>query len=87
MQTAFEIKCFDVSIHTPVWGVTHRAGGGFTKLIVSIHTPVWGVTHGGFRSPQEGQSFNPHPRMGGDSEETGLSVGRVQFQSTPPYGG
>jgi len=33
-----------VSIHTPVWGVTHNPDAIPRAEYVSIHTPVWGVT-------------------------------------------
>ena len=35
-----------VSIHTPVWGVTHSTDVRGRFVHVSIHTPVWGVTFG-----------------------------------------
>ena len=34
----------DVSIHTPVWGVTAIPPEQYYYGLVSIHTPVWGVT-------------------------------------------
>ena len=34
----------DVSIHTPVWGVTFFKFFRHFLCWVSIHTPVWGVT-------------------------------------------
>ena len=35
----------NVSIHTPVWGVTIVANVWRLMWNVSIHTPVWGVTY------------------------------------------
>ena len=41
-----KVAWFDVSIHTPVWGVTNiQAAAPASEHLVSIHTPVWGVTH------------------------------------------
>ena len=34
----------NVSIHTPVWGVTCYTIRSANTWSVSIHTPVWGVT-------------------------------------------
>ena len=35
----------EVSIHTPVWGVTFTISNETPLTEVSIHTPVWGVTN------------------------------------------
>ena len=35
---------FDVSIHTPTWGVTVASVISEIVNVVSIHTPTWGVT-------------------------------------------
>ena len=39
-----EVFGYQVSIHTPVWGVTEETGIARRDKQVSIHTPVWGVT-------------------------------------------
>ena len=46
-KQAFE----EVSIHTPVWGVTRCDCVECIKVHVSIHTPVWGVTVTEFFTP------------------------------------
>ena len=38
-------EIIQVSIHTPVWGVTQVVHYNNRLYFVSIHTPVWGVTH------------------------------------------
>ena len=36
---------YQVSIHTPTWGVTKVRWADTIAVLVSIHTPTWGVTH------------------------------------------
>ena len=38
------VGSFDVSIHTPTWGVTTKPATKSLQHAVSIHTPTWGVT-------------------------------------------
>ena len=57
----------EISIHTPVKGVTEVAGGLLRRGGISIHTPVKGVTRGTVRFPSGSPGdFNPHTREGCD---------------------
>ena len=58
-----------------------------TGNLVSIHAPVWGATSQRKQKPNGRKSFNPRPRMGGDSKEIAVTNQVIKFQSTPPYGG
>ena len=50
----------NISIHTPVKGVTMYGDGGYNLVGISIHTPVKGVTvsQGGILHTTE--DFKPH---------------------------
>ena len=56
-----------VSIHAPAWGATNVVGKQVILIGVSIHAPAWGATRKAQRFPLSGASFNPRPRMGGDT--------------------
>ena len=76
-----------VSIHTPVWGVTSLLIVVSVPIAVSIHTPVWGVTKKIEAETAEKTSFNPHPRMGGDCGVTNFCNLRRCFNPHPRMGG
>ena len=62
-----------ISIHTPVKGVTELVGRERARGFISIHTPVKGVTCLRSRSTSTGWYFNPHTREGCDGSDSGLA--------------
>ena len=66
----------DISIHTPVKGVTCAAGYPVgDRADISIHTPVKGVTsRSGSPSPADIVDFNPHTREGCDIPAPQITV-------------
>ena len=57
---------YDISIHTPVKGVTLQRVQAILKKMISIHTPVKGVTNAGQFTLPATSDFNPHSREGSD---------------------
>ena len=54
---------------------------------VSIHAPAWGATPRNKAGRSCAVSFNPRPRVGSDTQGTGvLPTHGGKFQSTPPRG-
>ena len=86
-RSTYNINRQFVSIHTPVWGVTERSPCIVYTAGVSIHTPVWGVTCMQIEKPEAWGSFNPHPRMGGDSRVLHMLQGILCFNPHPRMGG
>ena len=60
----------EVSIHTPIQGVTNSAVNQRKRWEVSIHTPIQGVTSIGISSIFDFASFNPHTHTGCDEAST-----------------
>ena len=77
---------FDVSIHTPVWGVTSCHIIKLQLLEVSIHTPVWGVTLIYKATKLFCPRFNPHARVGRDIYEQGYNDAVEVSIHTPVWG-
>ena len=76
-----------VSIHTPVWGVTHNEYLHEATSLVSIHTPVWGVTFLSKRPLTEVGGFNPHARVGRDPVREILNRNHLSVSiHTPVWG-
>ena len=40
---------FDISTHTPAWGVTDLNVSATDAGVISTHTPAWGVTSDGYK--------------------------------------
>ena len=74
----------EVSIRTPVQGVTPESFSTCRSSGVSIRTPVQGVTEGPPRVSQGTQSFNPHARAGRDSALYWSIWCDMPFQSARP---
>jgi len=53
---------------------------------ISIHTPAWGVTVTPGRNSQSIINFNPHTRVGCDTEDYSDITALIAFQSTHPRG-
>ena len=79
-------RVVEVSIHTPAWGATESDPECPEQHDVSIHAPAWGATVHLCFGCYVIQSFNPRPRMGGDSGSQPM-LHTPMFQSTPPHGG
>ena len=73
-----------ISIHTPVKGVTQFRRAFDNVRIISIHTPVKGVTDGSTRHRTAHANFNPHTREGCDTPPAARSESGGLFQSTHP---
>ena len=58
-----------------------------TVIDVSIHAPAWGATLMILRSQQNDSSFNPRPRMGGDTNTPSTYKGFTSFNPRPRMGG
>ena len=56
-----------VSIRAPAWGATVCQMGMSGENGVSIRAPAWGATGTASTRSRGMRSFNPRPRMGGDS--------------------
>src|SRR2546422_657847 len=56
-----------VSIHAPAWGATFHVALHGARELVSIHAPAWGATRWTRSSRPRSRSFDPRPRMGGDT--------------------
>ena len=56
----------NISIPTPVKGVTLALGGDHGLMLISIPTPVKGVTFSAISRTPMVLDFNSHPRKGGD---------------------
>ena len=75
----------EVSIHTPVWGVTCALSDFLGKPCVSIHTPVWGVTSA-FHHFIDDVVVSIHTPVWGVTHEIDRMDFLVVFQSTRPCG-
>ena len=64
---ACKLKTVQVSIHAPAWGATYEIVIIEMIFPVSIHAPAWGATFLKTRLTSRKMSFNPRPRMGGDT--------------------
>ena len=68
----------EISIHTPVQGVTISFYDYYNRLCISIHTPVQGVTCFWLSMYWYNVNFNPHSRAGSDLTKTKHSQQRTQ---------
>ena len=75
-----------VSIHAPAWGATRLPAGRALAIGVSIHAPAWGATDRSSGTTLAGSSFNPRPRVGGDSPVEGVTLA-TGFNPRPRVGG
>ena len=73
---------------TPPHGGRHtRVFVSERPLYVSIHTPAWGATPCLSVPLKDASSFNPHPRMGGDSTTSCARWATTSFNPHPRMGG
>ena len=75
----------NVSIHTPIQGVTASTSVWRWTTRVSIHTPIQGVTFHSQLLPRAARSFNPHTHTGCDAWRKPCTIYQDMFQSTHPY--
>ena len=68
----------NVSIHTPIQGVTPIVSIHEGVVSVSIHTPIQGVTTGKLERV-EPTGFNPHTHTGCDLEQQGTCLADTSF--------
>jgi len=83
---AYGIYVFDISIHTPAWGVTQGDQITIPGYTISIHTPAWGVTGKVTFKEFPDYDFNPHARVGRDWYCLTVISRQSVFQSTRPRG-
>ena len=69
----------EVSIHTPIQGVTSQLARITELYFVSIHTPIQGVTGVGEGSQASPVCFNPHTHTGCDSGSESLVGDKRSF--------
>jgi len=76
-----------VSIHAPAWGATRGVRRGGRSSAVSIHAPAWGATRRRRSATALSHSFNPRPRVGGDTADRRVAeqVARVSIHA-PAWG-
>ena len=55
--------------------------------VVSIHAPAWGATWGRPSVRQRVRSFNPRPRVGGDTRDNPKRPKTLSFNPRPRVGG
>ena len=74
----------DVSIHTPIQGVTWLPSETFVLFLVSIHTPIQGVTPQGYWL-RAIQKVSIHTPIQGVTQVKVEKSAKIKFQSTHPY--
>ena len=81
-----EAMHYEVSIHTPTWGVTAVAWRSEELQQVSIHTPTWGVTSKLSKWFWGKFCFNPHPHVGSDPDSLQALIKPFSFNPHPHVG-
>ena len=85
--THCHVRLLQISIHTPVKGVTRAAQRSHRGMGISIHTPVKGVTASAATTVAASGYFNPHTREGCDNTRSARPVAPLPISIHTPVKG